>query len=154
MPAGESERSDTVTNAMASTIEGTSPCSIGTKRVKMEELSGNDVFREHVNKRDLPKVQPLTPSKSKYLTDTIQELERLLKEEHNQQVKEIVRFCHWQINHPIRRNLWVTICNYHNNKNEHEEGYYCSKRNELLGELKIPPSLPPFVDPAFACTIS
>ncbi|XP_076363750.1 GTPase-activating protein skywalker-like isoform X5 [Tachypleus tridentatus] len=115
----------------------------------MEELSGNDVFREHVNKRDLPKVQPLTPSKSKYLTDTIQELERLLKEGHNQQVKEIVRFCHWQINHPIRRNLWVTICNYHNNKNEHEEGYYCSKRNELLGELKIPPSLPPFVDPAF-----
>ncbi|CAL1262948.1 unnamed protein product [Larinioides sclopetarius] len=66
------------------------------------------------------------------------------------QIKEIVRTNQWTVDHPIRKNLWETLCN------QVSCECYVDIYNELVKELfgddgdnYFPSSLPSFVDPAY-----
>lgn len=107
---------------------------------------GTSMNLEYIDAKAIPSV---SPSISSFQVEDVATLDQMLKNGQLKQVKSILRSHHWPIDHPIRKELWITLARYNRTEN-HDAGYYGNTVNEQLGKKRTPVKVPSFVDPVYS----
>lgn len=111
------------------------------------------VFSSHVDASSVP-TGPASPSPSPSggrPLKTLKEVQALLQQGRKQDVKALLRSNAWPVGHPVRRELWATLCAQHNKASGMGDGFYQDMVTQVFGSGDLPDkpiSLPPFVETA------
>ncbi|XP_065163802.1 GTPase-activating protein skywalker isoform X6 [Atheta coriaria] len=117
----------------------------------MEHEAEHPAFSPHVDVARVPQLAPASPASAGKPLRTAAEVQTLLTQGKNTEVKMLLRTNAWPADHPVRRELWSALClQHHNSKSDMADGFYWDMVTQVFGSTELPDrpiSLPPFVEP-------